>query len=265
MNFRGMTDSAHFCWRQMAERLVQPILRRTVVYLGRKTGMTVTRGGVETPAEWKQRALGDFQAWLADLPEELPEADPADMTACDLHTLLAELAALRQEIKYQNRQQHSTTKAQQDFMQDWRDLADLFRKRTEALDRLEENIRQNCEMRTASYFLDVRDALRRGLAACRQAAAATGLFRRPPKGIDGIVEGYEIALRRFDRALSHLEIQALETVGRAFDPALMQAIDRQFKPGAAPDEVIEELAGGFVRNAQVIRTARVIVNGSQNG
>jgi len=129
---------------------------------------------------------------------------------------------------------------------------------------LQENIRRSSEERTAAYFLDLRDALQRGLTASGRVASARSLFRLPPKGIEGIVEGYQLALRRFDRALAHLEIRPVETVGRTFDPALMQAVDRRFEAAMAQDEVLEEVAGGFVRNGQVIRTARVIVNGPQN-
>ena len=247
--------------RWVTEVLLHPLFRRAAVCFGRKAGMCGLPGQVEAPVAWKQKALDDFSAWLTDLPEAPPDPVQADMTGCDLYTLLAEFVALRQELKFQNREQHHALDALEACKQDQQRQAELFRKRTEALDRLEADIRQSCERRIASYFLDVRGALDRGRAACRQAAMTpTGLFKRLPKGFEGIVEGYEMALRRFDRALSHAGIHPVQTVGRPFDPVLMEAVERRFEKGAGADEVIEELVGGFVRGAEVIRPARVIVN-----
>ncbi len=248
-------------WRRFAAtRIVHPLMAAAAVGLGRMAGMRVTPHRDQSPAQWKIQAVEDFQSWLADLPETLPEHEKTDPTAADLYTLLVEFTALRQEIKYQNRQQHAAIKAQQDFMNGQRELTGLFQKRLEGLDRLEENIRQACEKRTASVFFDVRDALQRGLAASRRVASVKGVFRRPPKGINGIVEGYELALRRFDRALAHLDIQPLETVGRPFDPALMAAVDRRWSPEAAEGDVLEEVVGGFIRHGTVLRSAKVIIN-----
>jgi molecular chaperone GrpE len=243
-----------------ATRIVHPLLGAAAVRLARMAGMRVTRSPDESPAEWKRQAIENFQSWLADLPEAPPDFEKIDPTAYDLYTLLVEFTALRQEIRYQNREQHTAIKAQQDFMTGQHEMTALFQKRFEGLDRLEENIRQACEKRTASFFFDIRDALRRGLAASRRVASAGGFFRRPPGGIDGIVEGYELALRRFDRALSHLDIEPVETVGRLFDPALMAAVDRRSSPGAGDNEVLEEVAGGFTRHGTVLRIAKVIVN-----
>lgn len=243
-----------------ASRIVQPLLATAAVRLGRMAGMRVTRPLAASPAAWKQQAMEDFQSWLAELPEALPDFEKTDASACDLHTLLVEFTALRQEIRYQNREQHAAIKAQQDFMAGQHEMTALVQKRFEGLDRLEENIRQACERRTVSFFFDVRDALRRGLVASRRVASAGGLFRRPPRGIDGIVEGYELALRRFDRALGHLDIQPVETIGRPFDPALMAAVERRSSPGAEDNEVLEEVAGGFLRHGTVLRSAKVIVH-----
>ena len=243
-----------------ATRIVQPLLAGAAARLGRMAGVRVTRPLAASPAAWKQQAIEDFRSWLADLPETLPDFEKTDATTCDLYTLLVEFTALRQEIRYQNREQHAAIKAQQDFMAGQREMTALVQKRFEELDRLEENIRQACERRTASFFFDVRDALRRGLAASRRVASSGGFFRRPPRGIEGIVEGYELALRRFDRALSYLDIQPVETIGRPFDPTLMAAVDRRFSPGAGDNEVLEEVAGGFVHRGTVLRSANVIVN-----
>jgi len=109
-------------------------------------------------------------------------------------------------------------------------------------------------------FLDVRDGLIRGLESAKATAATKRLFIRPPQGIEGIVNGYEMALRRFDRALSYFGISLVDALGRPFDPATMRAVGQGSDLNKKTGIVIEEQVGGFVRRNEVIRTAEVIVN-----
>ena len=63
--------------------------------------------------DWKERALEDFREWLDDLPgpaedggeDEDAEGGVGEPHAIDLRDLFAEFAALRQEVRLQNREQ----------------------------------------------------------------------------------------------------------------------------------------------------------------
>jgi len=85
------------------------------------------------------------------------------------------------------------------------------------------------------------------------------LFRPVPKGIDGILEGYDMALRRIDRALFQSHVKPLETLGKVFDAKTMKALDKRPVDDAAKGLVVEEILTGFMQNDEVLRTAEVIV------
>jgi hypothetical protein len=60
---------------------------------------------------WKIKILEDFQAWLSEVPDQIPPTLSVTPDTCDLYTLFSEFTALKQEIKMQNREQHRTLKA----------------------------------------------------------------------------------------------------------------------------------------------------------
>ncbi|MDM8523578.1 nucleotide exchange factor GrpE [Desulfococcaceae bacterium HSG8] len=231
--------------------------------------------GYETLPDWKQTALKDFKFWLEDMPGTSPEKVAPLTEACDLYTLLSEFSALRQEIRMQNREQNKSVQTLGSFIGSYQETWEVFKERSENLDILEERIRQAAEKRAVMPFLDVRDALLRGYHSSREladvaremASKSKGFFRSAPKeidevaeGIEGIVEGYVMAVSRFDRALQLANIHPLETLGQPFDPKTMKAVGKTANPDAEGGIVMEEQLGGFIRDDEVIRTAEVVVS-----
>ena len=244
------------------------------------------KGTADGRENWKQKALSDFKSWLLDLPDTIPDAaganDNDNMDACDLYTLLSEFSALRQEIRMQNREQHRTIGTLETLAGDIRNTAREFdetrgdhRRAVETVDLLarelrasadhlrrhvEKEIKREAEKRTVMPFLDIRDALVRGRQAARDAGRARGLFRKPPKEMESVIEGYDMALRRFDRALAAVGIHPVNANGRLFDPAVMRAVETCSRPDMEKGHVAAEPLSGFVRGDEVIRTAEVVVN-----
>jgi molecular chaperone GrpE len=244
----------------LRNNLLYPVLRRSAGYLLKIT--QPDRQDSLPAAEWKQEALSDFSQWLENMPENNSVDDRVEMDGCDLYTMLTEFVALRQEIKLQTREQHKTLKIQESLINDHRQIVTLYQGRIEKIDRLEATVRHSTEKRTVMPFLDIRDALMRGLAAAQIASGARSVFRRPVRGIQGVVEGYQLALRRFDRALAAIDIQTILTVGKSFDPTCMRAVDRRKVSEKSPGTVLEEYVCGFIRGDEVIRPAEVVVNES---
>lgn len=225
--------------------------------------------------EWKQTAMRDFKFWLDDLPDRLP-GDKGEITeSCDLYTLLSEFSALRQEIKMQNKEQNRTLETLGSFIGAYQETFDVFKEKTGQIAELEERIRYASERKAVVPFLDVRDALIRGQKAGMEltealqdlALKSKGFFRSLPKGTDeiiegmkGISEGYEMAVRRFDRALELVEICPTDAVGQPFDPKTMKAVGKRSDSDKEPGIVLEEYLSGFIRRGEVIRLAQVIVN-----
>jgi molecular chaperone GrpE (heat shock protein) len=214
--------------------------------------------------EWKQKALADFSDWIKTLPDHPPAPEAATADACDLYTLLSEFSALRQEIKMQNREQHRSIQTFTEMAESFQKSMHLFEKSVTGIDQLSENILANTEKKAVLPFLDVRDALVRGHRASRAAVEKKRWYRPGLRGIEAVAEGYEMAIRRFDRALSYAGITPVSTIDQPFDPKTMKAIGKQTNPEKAAGIVLEEQAGGFVKDSEVIRTAEVIVNDAQN-
>jgi molecular chaperone GrpE (heat shock protein) len=241
-------------------RLVVPVLERGLAFFA--TRLEKRGEAAEGLAGWKQRALMDFRLWIADLPEDPPVEGRTDLPSPDLFTLLSEFAALRQEIQMQNREQNRTLRELDGIRNVSREAVELFREKSRALETLEERIRGASEKRALRPFLDVRDALERGLAAARSAAGARGggWFRSASPDMSGVVEGYEMALRRCDRALVQADIRPVAAPGDPFDPKRMRAVGTQPGPEADRGKVAAVQLTGFVRGDEVIRTAEVVVS-----
>ena len=213
--------------------------------------------------DWKQSALADFRRWLDDLPED-PEdaldAEAPEPPECDLHDLFAEFAALRQEIRLQNREQAKAVRELGKAADSYEISTRLIQRREEDLETFEKRIAREAENRCLQATLDIRDSLLRGRDAAGALRARPRLFGRPPRGLDAVVEGYEMALRRFDRMLSRFGVRPLLTIGRPFDSRTMHAVETRRAEELEDEIVAEELLGGFLRGDEVLRLADVAVN-----
>lgn len=213
---------------------------------------------------WKTKVLDDFKTWLSEVPDQAPPALSVTPDTCDLYTLLSEFTALKQEIKMQNREQHRTLKALDRItaMTDaYGEIMDHFNEKTRQIAALEHNIRVETEKRTVLYFLDIRDSLVRGRAACPVPVSKKGFFQRTPKNMDNIRDGYDMAIRKFDASLALLDIQPIASTGAVFDPMVMKALESRASEGMEKGTVVETVSGGFRRGDEILRYAQVIVAG----
>ena len=218
----------------------------------------------ERHGDWKGRALEDFREWLDDLPEPAEGEDEVGAAGesheIDLRDLFAEFAALRQEVRLQNREQSRASRELAKAAESYETASRLIRRREDDLAAFEKRIVTESENRCLRSVLAVHDALVRGRNAAVELRERRGLFRRPVRGIVGIVEGYELALRRFDRMLARFGVRRLPTTGHPFDSRTMHAMEVRRIEQAGDGEVVEELLGGFTRDGGVLRLAEVAVN-----
>lgn len=75
-------------------------------------------------------------------------------------------------------------------------------------------------------------------------------------------EGLRLAQAELEDHLTALGIHRLPTIGRVFDPATMEAVDRVARPELAAGTVVDERAGGYRRGDRILRPARVVVAGN---
>ena len=150
------------------------------------------------------------------------------------------------------------------------------RRRDEELAALERRVSRAAEDRCLLSVLDLRDALVRGREAARRlrkegkkAGRKKTLprkpFRRLQPAIAGVVDGYELALRRCDRTLSRFGVRGVTAVGGRFDARTMHAVETRRVADREDGVVVDEFVSGFVRDGEVLRLAEVAVNRVQGG
>jgi molecular chaperone GrpE len=122
-------------------------------------------------------------------------------------------------------------------------------------DNYKKRIRRDSEQQAASGkesfirdLLPVVDNLERALA-CEQSSSS-----------DQLRQGVEMTLQHLRRLLLHHGIEAVDDVGKLFDPHQHEAISVRRDP-LQPDQIILEVAQrGYRRGDKSFRPARVIVN-----
>ena len=229
--------------------------------------------------DWKRQALEQFTQWLEELnaPPQMAaeqEADPA--APCDLHTLFSELAALRQEVRLQNREQSRAGRELTNAAARYEAIDRVLARRDEDLAAFEHRVARMAENRCLLPMLALRDAVVRGRDAAvrlrttgskgrkKRRKGARKLWRRMEPGIAGVIEGYELAIRRCDRMLAQFSVHGVPAVGARFDARTMHAVETRRAEQQEEGVVVEEYVSGFVRDGAVLRLAEVAVNRLQD-
>lgn len=74
-----------------------------------------------------------------------------------------------------------------------------------------------------------------------------------------MADGYNLSIRRVERALPLFDLETIETVGEMFDPEWMEAVEVVDGDGLPTGTVIEELRRGYRRHGRPYRFALVKV------
>ena len=239
--------------------------------------------------------LEDFRAWLTAAASGAPADEPPAGPAVDLHTLVAQFTALRQEVNLQTR----AVRAQQE------QNAETLRHLAESLDALQQAPAAAPVWREPSVdeglrpllktLVDLYDAaalagreLQRVqesvTAALHPAGEAEGpswwarLFgarERPPdaaenaerarKTLAATAAGFAMTLQRVERAMAGHGLEPIPAVGEPFDPEQMEVLEVVLDSGRPPGEVVEEVRRGYLWQGRIFRYAQVRVakNSSQ--
>jgi molecular chaperone GrpE len=219
----------------------------------------------------REQLLARFAAYLDAATEPAP-AEPGDRDrpavssgsqapAPDLFTLLAELAALKNEVKIESRQ----VKGALDQFRDAFDLARQAQARLEETEaqRLEAERRnqQAAERDLLLELLDLRDRLQAGCDQARRYSPGWLARRgRADAFVTGMAEGMAMNLQRLDATLARRGVRPLRVLGLRFDPQTMHAAEAGQDPGQADGLVLAEMRRGFVQGQRLLRAAEVVVN-----
>ncbi|WP_455283675.1 nucleotide exchange factor GrpE [[Eubacterium] cellulosolvens] len=77
------------------------------------------------------------------------------------------------------------------------------------------------------------------------------------EGASGIAAGLEIVLKRFHDLLNTEGLALIETVGREFNPALHEAVERVERTDTEEGTILEEVRKGFTLKGKLIRPSIV--------
>lgn len=125
-----------------------------------------------------------------------------------------------------------------------RTLADFdnYRKRAE---RERQEIRRYALMEPVRDLLEVVDNLERAVEA--------------PGSAEDLKQGVDMILRQLGELLRRYGVAPVEAEGRAFDPALHDAVSRQESDEVSEPTVAQELQRGYRLHDRLVRPARVVV------
>ncbi|PIR79978.1 MAG: nucleotide exchange factor GrpE [Candidatus Levybacteria bacterium CG10_big_fil_rev_8_21_14_0_10_35_13] len=81
-------------------------------------------------------------------------------------------------------------------------------------------------------------------------------------------EGVKLSIKHFLDALEQVGVKKIETVGKDFDPKVMEAVSTQevdpsTGSGQREGRVVEELRAGYTLNESVLRPAQVVVGSAK--
>lgn len=194
-----------------------------------------------------------------DTAEE--DAVAGEPDAPDLFTLLAELAALKNEVRIESRQVKA---ALDQFGALFDTVRESSRRLQEELGRERERAAAECREAERDLLLDLLDLRDRMFAGGEQAARYNpGWLARRARAdefIGGLAEGMAMNLRRLDELLLRRGVRPLEVLRQPFDPYTMRAVETTRDP-ALPNGVVAAVTrAGFLRDGQPLRAAEVIVN-----
>ncbi len=219
--------------------------------------------------------LSAFRQWLLESEQwrtalvAPPEESDQDLPT-DLHSLLAEMLALKQEVRLESRGSRATRqeldRAVGEFQQGIDQVQQGAQRLLEPLVRDRDRLREDSAARLESQqrawvenLLDIREALARGEATSRQAVGRIG-WRRwfLPRGLfGGLLEGYGLALKRLDAALEARDIRPIACLGQKVDPETMRVVDLVQREDLPAGHVAEILRPGYTCGAKLIRYAEV--------
>jgi molecular chaperone GrpE len=209
----------------------------------------------------KEALTAQFRAHLDAAGDELSAMGGSKESTPDLFTLLAELAALKNEVKLESRQVKTA-------LDEFRGLFDTLRESQARLgDEQERRIEQTRAADRQAWktmlleLLELRDRIQAGQdQAARFRPGWLMRKRRQPQVVASLAEGMALTLRRLDETLARRGLRPLPAIGRPFDPQHMHAAELTRDPERPTGQVVAELRPGWLLYDELLRPAEVIVN-----
>ena len=208
----------------------------------------------------KARLVEQFRAGL-DLIGDADEDN--DSAPLDLYSLLAEMAALKNEVRLQARQFKTALEELQGLGEALREQNARLQRDLERAQAQAGAAKAQAERALLLGLLELHDRLQAGLDAA-SAWRPSPLQRLLGGGAQGFAnslrEGTNLTLQRLNALLDNHRVRPITAVGRPLDPQCMQAVAVEADAARADGFVLRELRRGYLQGSEVLRAAEVIVN-----
>ncbi|MFZ2959291.1 MAG: nucleotide exchange factor GrpE [Candidatus Ozemobacteraceae bacterium] len=225
-------------------------------------------------SERRTRILATLTTWidegLADesLPDGFPEHELADADQPDWLTVITALTTLSEDMRLQGKHfrklQESLASlsaptpskapaAQESMAQPVLPVSELL-----------EAGREEGRTELLNVLLDVHDRLQRTLEEAEKQLATAGWWRNAFGAVPvekAMTDGLRLTVKRFDELLAGQGASRFGTVGEAFDPMTMKAVDaiESSKSTVPAGHVSGIIASGYRRSGRLLRSATVQV------
>lgn len=230
--------------------------------------------------------LADFRTWLetnrvASAPQiETVRSDQGSQEPIDLHTLLGQFLAVRQEVNLQTRAVRAQQEQNAETLRQLASALEMVQRSQEESEEARQQARDEAIRPLLKTLIDLYDAFAladREVRRMRETGwtnqpthTGRSLFRffnrererekeRERQTIASVVVGYTMSLERLERALRQHGLETIPTVGERFDPERMEALEAVADSVRPAGEVIDEVRRGYFRDGRVFRYAQVRV------
>ncbi len=201
----------------------------------------------------KQKLLEQFRELLDDDSVQLDEQSTDDV---DLYSLFSELVAIKNEVRLQANQFKSALDLVAEDKATHQQQIQQARQQAK-----DEAIQQQSKL--LQQLLELRDRIESGVQLADQYQPATFSLtgrRRDKRMIRSLIDGQQLSLSRLDQILKEANVVPITTLGRPFDPAVMNAVGISHDPAVEDGAVSKQIRRGYCWQEKILRIADVVVN-----
>lgn len=209
------------------------------------------------------------ESLLSLLQQELEHAKRSDFTALlddipsvDLQTLLAEMTALKAEVRAETTASREQREQLKTALQSMEESLQQAQRREESAQQQMERLRNQHKQQLVDAWIDALERVQRSLEKAQLLAKPKRTWWRTitNPAAESLAEGLALTQHHLLAQLRHLGISPIVTVGQPFDPKTMQAMGTVSDPTREDGVVVEELMPGYLDNQGIKCVAQVVVN-----
>jgi molecular chaperone GrpE len=218
-----------------------------------------------TDNEQRLRELLDILERERRAGEALPDGALLPELSVDLGTLLGQMTALKNEVRRETvavQETHSSLLGALEGME--RHLASLGALERRLKTATEDAVRTERRERI-DQLIDLVDRQEAAIQAALKLTQKKRCFfwTANDPAASALLEGLELTRRHLEAALRGLGLERIETVGRPFDAARMEAMEITCDGDVEEGHVAREIRSGFAGSDGVHRFAQVTVKGEK--